>query len=226
VKLSIIQSIFRWRCLLLLLSLVLLVLLYPTAGAGFRTGFLVLFLNSLTLVTASFTLTQHVDSMKLSLGLGALQLTLALSAYLFQLKPLEVGAWVLFIIFYVVAIVHVLGYVARGQKVTADKIFGGMSAYIMLAVAWAGIYRLMYEWNEEAFFVDPARNIQGLFGSPDLLYFSFITLTTLGYGDITPVAGYARASAALESMTGLFFMAILVARLVSLYKPAGMKEDQ
>ena len=225
-KLPIIRTIFRWRCLLLFLSLVLLVLLYPTAGAGFGSGFLVLVLNSLTLVTASFTLTQHVKDMKLTMGLVALQLTLALSAYFFQLKSLEVGAGVLFIIFYVIAFVNVLAYVTRGQKVTADKIFGGMSAYIMLAVAWAGIYRLMYEWNDKAFFVDPARNIQGILGSPDLLYFSFITLTTLGYGDITPVAGYARASAALESMTGLFFMAILVARLVSLYRPAGMNEDQ
>ncbi|MFB3068382.1 MAG: potassium channel family protein, partial [Acidobacteriota bacterium] len=80
--------------------------------------------------------------------------------------------------------------------------------------------------NEEAFFVDPARNIQGLFGSPDLLYFSFITLTTLGYGDITPVAGYARALAALGSLTGLFFLAILIARLVSLYRPVGVKDDE
>ena len=58
-KLSIIRSIFRWRCLLLFLSLVLLVLLYPTAGSGFRTGFLVLFLNSLKFLRHQLPLLVH-----------------------------------------------------------------------------------------------------------------------------------------------------------------------
>ena len=49
------------------------------------------------------------------------------------------------------------------------------------------------------------------------LYFSFITLNTVGYGDITPVSGFARILAVLESTCGLFYMALLVARLVSLY---------
>jgi hypothetical protein len=49
------------------------------------------------------------------------------------------------------------------------------------------------------------------------MYYSYVTLTTLGYGDITPASSYARSSAVLEAMTGVLYMAILVARLVSLY---------
>ena len=66
---------------------------------------------------------------------------------------------------------------------------------------------------------DPSRHVTQLLDKPDLLYFSFVTLTTLGYGEVTPVAGYARAAAVLETLTGVFFMAVLVSRLVSLWHP-------
>ena len=70
-----------------------------------------------------------------------------------------------------------------------------------------------------SFFVDPSRQVTQLLDKPDLLYFSFVTLTTLGYGEVTPVVGYARAAAVLETLTGVFFMAVLVSRLVSIWHP-------
>jgi hypothetical protein len=57
--------------------------------------------------------------------------------------------------------------------------------------------------------------------SSELLYFSFVTLTTVGYGDITPVGSYARSLAILEGISGVLFVATFVARLVALYKPEG-----
>ena len=57
-------------------------------------------------------------------------------------------------------------------------------------------------------------------------YFSFITLSTVGYGDITPVSKVARMLAAMEAMTGLFYVAILIARLVSLYSAPGSTEHR
>jgi hypothetical protein len=57
-------------------------------------------------------------------------------------------------------------------------------------------------------------------------YFSFVTLSTVGYGDITPVSKVARMLAALEAMTGLLYVAVLIARLVSLYSAPGSAEQR
>jgi uncharacterized membrane protein len=66
---------------------------------------------------------------------------------------------------------------------------------------------------EPGSFIFPDRN-----DFPGFLYFSLATLTTLGYGDITPVTTLARTSATLEAVTGVFYSAVLVARLVSMYR--------
>ena len=57
--------------------------------------------------------------------------------------------------------------------------------------------------------------------SSELLFYSFITLTTVGYGDITPVSSYARSLAVLEAICGVLYVATFVARLVALYRPQG-----
>jgi Ion channel len=59
---------------------------------------------------------------------------------------------------------------------------------------------------------------------PDLLYFSFATLTTTGYGDIAPVTGHARSLAILEQLAGTFYIAILIARLTGLYQGRGARD--
>jgi hypothetical protein len=81
----------------------------------------------------------------------------------------------------------------------------------MLGIIWHLLYEVVYIWDAAAF-SDPCGDCH-----PDLLYFSYTTLTTLGYGDILPVNTWARTLANLEAITGLMYPAIFIARLVSLY---------
>ena len=107
--------------------------------------------------------------------------------------------------------------VLRQRVVTAETISMSISAYLLMGITWGLLYVVMYQRHPLAF------NFPGSSPPPEdavfptLVYFSFTTLSTLGLGDITPVLMQARYAAAAEAITGQFYLAILVARLVGLY---------
>jgi len=99
--------------------------------------------------------------------------------------------------------------------VTFDRILGAIALYILIGVVWAEAYQLVSISVPGAY-----AGITHDGGAPDhsiWVYFSFVTLTTLGYGDITPVAHSARSLAILEALIGQLYPAIVLARLVSLH---------
>jgi hypothetical protein len=114
-------------------------------------------------------------------------------------------------------VAHLLRFVLRAPSVNVEVLCASISAYLMLGLMWTMAYWLVdqltpggaFSFNTNA----GPRSINGFTG----FYFSFITLSTVGYGDITPVSRIARWLAALEAMTGLLYVAVLIARLVALY---------
>jgi hypothetical protein len=108
----------------------------------------------------------------------------------------------------------VLRYVLQANHITRDQIYAGISVYLMLGFAFGCVYYLMGMLDPSCFAVNTAKLDAS--GEPDLMYFSFITLATLGYGDITPVARFSRALAQLEALAGTLYMAVFMARLVSM----------
>jgi len=108
-------------------------------------------------------------------------------------------------------------FVLRASSVNVEVLCASISAYLMLGLMWTMAYWLVdqltpggaFSFNTNA----GTRSMNGFNG----FYFSFITLSTVGFGDITPVSRIARWLAAMEAMTGLLYVAVLIARLVSLY---------
>ncbi len=101
----------------------------------------------------------------------------------------------------------------RAEEVDLDIVCGALALYLLIAVTWAITYMIV-QW------IDP-RAFGGLDGTIDwqqFLYFSLTTITTLGYGDITPVSPFARIWSTLEAVTGVLYVAVLIARFVSLYR--------
>src|SRR6185369_14300634 len=97
--------------------------------------------------------------------------------------------------------------------ITRDQIYAGICMYIMLGFAFGSVFYLVYILDPTSFSV----NNQLLGGkNPDLMYFSFVTLATLGYGDITPRTPAVRGLAVLEALVGTIYVAVFMARLVSL----------
>lgn len=98
----------------------------------------------------------------------------------------------------------------RRERVDADTIKGGICVYILIGVFWGFLYTLIIVFDPDAY-------SQRLSSFNQYIYFSFTTLTTLGYGDVTPVNLYAKNLAILEALVGQLYPAIFIARLVSLY---------
>ena len=115
------------------------------------------------------------------------------------------------VLFLMIVIVIFLTKIFSEDRVTGDSIKGGISIYFLLGYFWAYLYGLVLLVNHEAISF-PAHASELSY----ILYFSFTTLTTLGYGDITPVSLLARNLTILESITGQIYLTVLIARLVGL----------
>jgi len=118
------------------------------------------------------------------------------------------------------AAVMVVRRVLARPTVTIQSIYGALSAYLITGLMFASIYTGMNHLGTSDFFADnqPAN-------TQTFQYFSFTTLTTLGYGDFTAAQNGGRAVAVLEALTGQVFLATLVARLVAAYRgPQGPQQ--
>jgi hypothetical protein len=132
--------------------------------------------------------------------------------------PLHVISDLLKIFFFAYIALTILGRVLNTKSFTLDSILGAVCVYILIGVMWAFIYSLIEEVSPGSFSVSSALEgaARGAVRPGELFtYYSFVTLTTLGYGDISPVSGIARMMASLEAIVGPLFVAILVAWLVS-----------
>lgn len=106
--------------------------------------------------------------------------------------------------------------------IDGNKIIGSLSLYILLGLIWAIIYLLLLVMDPTAFSGIEASNWQQ--GFSRVAYYSFVTLTTLGYGDILPTNHVAEFFVYLEAIIGVFYMAIIVSSLISLRLSALEKE--
>jgi hypothetical protein len=111
-----------------------------------------------------------------------------------------------------VTVVVIVRRILSFPTVTGQSIFGAISAYMILGLMFASFYAAIYRVHGDHFFVHGPGNAQ------TFQYFSFTTLTTLGYGDFTAASAGGRAIAVVEALTGQVFLATLVARLVSAFR--------
>ena len=100
------------------------------------------------------------------------------------------------------------------ERVTGQTILGALCVYVLIGLIFANADYGIQLASGSSFFAQ-----SGHHGPSDFAYFSFITMTTVGYGDLTPSTGLPRTSAVLDALTGQIFLVVLVARLVTLYTP-------
>jgi hypothetical protein len=206
-----------WRdCRFLLAGLTALLLLFPAMGEVARpvlltAVFAVVLVAGVAVVDAG---RHHVMT---AAALGVVQVVLtginAVSENSAIYPSVAGGAFVVTAVLIVYCIYCVLRYVLRARFITLDQIYAGISVYLMLGLAFGCMYYLLVILNPDCFSVNTAKSGGG---TPDLMYFSFVTLATLGYGDITPVTKAARTMAEVEAIAGTLYIAVFMARLVSL----------
>ena len=133
------------------------------------------------------------------------------------------GSFLALIAFLLIAIWCTFKQVALSTHISANRVVGAVSVYLLLGVLWASAYSLVEIVSPGSFYGISFDDEQGW--RSDWLYFSFVTMTTLGYGDIGPVSSVARVLAYMQALLGQFYIAILVAGLVSVYISARQNKD-
>lgn len=127
--------------------------------------------------------------------------------------PIGLLFMVFILILYAYCMGQIVSVLLRAKEVTHHLIVSAVSLYIVLGMFWAHIYTVLNWFHPESF----ALNVQQSDSASDFVYFSFVTLASLGYGDITPKTQFAQRLAITEVITGQFYLAVVVAYLVSVF---------
>jgi len=207
-------QILEQRCLLLFWALIALLVALPFLSETTH-GHAILFVVH---VTVLLTAVAAVGRTWLSFVIAVI---LILPALVFRFLALESSlpgylalSWGFNAVFYVFILANILQYVFRRDFMSRDKLYGAVAAYILVAVFWANLHGVTQYFYPGAY---------ALGGTPktldmtELLYFSFTALTTAGFGDITPALIQSRFLTILEMVTGVMYVAILIARLTGVY---------
>ena len=123
--------------------------------------------------------------------------------------------------FFLFVTLTLFGNIINTKNVTQNTLYGAICVYLMLGILWASIYGLINEIVPGSIFT--GNLIEGHLTTNEIIYFSFTTLTTLGYGDITSMTPVGRILSVLEAIVGQLFIAFMVARLIAIYTSHSIK---
>jgi len=207
------------RSLPLFASLVVLILAEPYAPDGVSGHLILLLFNSFTLAAGVYAVSGRRRDVWAAVTIAVAQVAFALASILAPSSGVQAPALGLLCLFYVFTMVQVLRYVLRPAEVTGDTLVGAASVYLLAGLAWGVLYALAEYLAPGSFELGESGIPPGEPAVSEFMYFSFVTLTTLGYGDMTPITQAVRSFVMLEAVAGQFFLAVLVARLISLYRP-------
>jgi hypothetical protein len=125
--------------------------------------------------------------------------------------------------FIVFVAIELMQFVLRAPRVNSEVLSAGISNYLLLGLMWALAYQLVAQLVPHSFALNGTPVSREELKPFDMFYFSFVTMTTVGYGDITPLSQPARMLAILEAMTGTLYLGVFIARLVALYTSEGIE---
>jgi hypothetical protein len=116
--------------------------------------------------------------------------------------------------FFVYVLIIIISYLFKEKDVTVEVITSAVSAYFLIGLMWASVFSLLEILQPGSFLLTSQNQVRNV---DQLFYYSFVTLTTIGYGDITALTSPAGSLSVLEAMMGQIYLAVLVARLVGMY---------
>jgi voltage-gated potassium channel len=165
-------------------------------------------------------LSQSKRRLRLGWGLAAVAALERVLSILVESRVLDLVGFISWFLFLVFVISSLLRSVLKQREVTGETISMAISIYLLLGFTWALLYAVILQLHPDSFgglaVAQSGHPVRILRLFPVLGYFSLTTLSTIGFGDITPLSLQARYAAVAEGITGQFYLAILVARLVGL----------
>ena len=208
------QQTLQGKFLFLLVALLLFLGLAPFLHdlIGIRI-ILNLFLSAV-LLSAIYAVSHKRHQMVTAIAIGLPMLAAIWLNIPLKSDWLFVTANALTALFFGYVVVNLLYFIFRESRVSRDVIYAAIVVYLLMGILWGEIFTLVNHFDADAFDISGFRtnNSEAIF-----IYFSYVTLTTLGYGDISPLTSHAYSLAILEAIIGQIYLTVLVARLVGLH---------
>ncbi len=210
---------FKRRFLALLLLILAMLIIVPLADELVRLRMLMDIFWSAIFIAVIYAVSQKKHHILVGVLLALPMLGSIWSRYFVQYSALEVVGGLCGAAFFIFAIIQILIFVYTQKEVTRDLIAGAAIVYLLMALAWSFIFGVVESLNPGSFSIP---DIEGISTSRSFLYYSFVTITTLGYGDITPVTSLARSLCILEAVIGQLYLVVQVAWLVGVHVSQSM----
>lgn len=210
-RIPFIRHIAKGRFLYLLITLLVYIAIVPLLGASVRLRLLMNIFITATMLAGIYAVSQKRNQFLTAVIIATPAAGLSWINQFVQSASLTVAVNFFTILFLGFFIVILLLSIFEAHEITTDVIYAAIVGYLFIGLMWAFVYAIL-----EKFFPGSFSGSQD-FTMQTFTYFSFITLTTLGYGDITPLTDQVRSFAVIEAVIGQFYLTVLIARIVGIH---------
>ena len=204
--------------IILLSCLFVIILFFPVLS--FKKVLLKNILFTAIVFFGTFSLDFVKRTQKILIASGIITICLTWLDHFFPGHALDLFCFLSFFFFNLFIVVFMVRYIAQSKKVNFTIILNSINGYLLIGILGAVLLAMAEILQKFLYHLDTgAINFAGgtAQGFHDFLYFSFITLTTLGYGDVTPVSAFAKSATIIIAVTGQLYLTILIAMLVGKY---------
>jgi len=217
------QIIFEWRFMYLLLFLLLMISLQPLQERFMWLDIILDIVITSVLFAAINAVSENKNQTVAGVLLALPMLAATWATSLVDRPWLDMAAAICGIAFFIVLALATFSFIIKQDDVTRDLISGAAVVYLLLAIIWMFIYSIIEMLQPGSFNVAQGDIIGQNY---PLMYYSLVTITTLGYGDIFPVTTAARSFASLEALIGQIYLVFTVARLVGIHTSQTMNRTK
>jgi hypothetical protein len=220
------------KFLILLIAIGMLLIVYPLLRSAFRSRILLDILLTMVFLAAFLIIFSQSRFRLLALALAVPTLVGAWIDYVLPglpRIPLLVGFHLVAVLLFGFTVATILRVIHKEASVSADAIYGALCGYLLVGAAFGHLYCITEALNPGSFHGSEQFSTQLQEDDRDhlmLTYFSFVTLTSVGYGDITPGSGTVRSLAVVEAIIGQFYIAVLIGELIGKRVSQAMSETQ
>jgi hypothetical protein len=204
---------FRRRFLFLLVSMLLFFVIRPFLEGYVAIGTLLELFFTFILFSAVYAVSERKIHFVIALFIAICEAVIGWWPNVENIPSLLIMRNTLLILFFFYISILVFVHVFSQDEVTPDVIMGAVCIYVFLGLMWGFAYALLERLQPGSFLVGQ----EGVGDESEFIYYSFVTQTTLGYGEITPLTRPARSLAVVEAVIGQLYLAITIARLVGIH---------
>jgi hypothetical protein len=204
-----------------LTMIVLILVLRPFMEGFARVGLLTDVFFGFVLLSGVYSFSQRGKTFYVALAFALPALSLEVATHFLPFEPIVLIKRVAITLFLAYILMLILSHILKEKEVTEDLITGAICVYLVLGMLWAFVFYFLELVHPGSFSVAlSSQQDVGVF-----MYYSLITLATVGYGDIVPLSSPARSLAALEAIMGQLYLAVTIARLVGIHASQSRGEE-